>query len=98
MFVFDIFQSTALLSGRSIFHRLSILPALIPEREQEAAWRPVKTADGRFISLPYVKGRHRAEHVRQVRAWLARFRRTAPYPATAPAWLCQPRQLALTFR
>jgi len=70
-------------------------PSLPPEREQEAARRPVKTADGHFISLPHVKGRHRAEHVRQVRAWLGRFRQRACYPTAEPAWWRQPRQLAL---
>jgi hypothetical protein len=70
-------------------------PSLPPEREQEAAQRPVKTADGHFITLPHVRGRHRAEHVRQVRAWLAGFRRSACYPTSEPAWWRQPRQLAL---
>jgi hypothetical protein len=70
-------------------------PSLPPEREQEAAVLPVNTADGQQIMLPHVKGRHRAEHVRQVRAWLAGFRRSAFYPATEPGWWRQPRQLAL---
>ena len=70
-------------------------PSLPPEREPQAAVGPVNTADGQQIMLPHVKGRHRAEHVRQVRAWLAGFRRSAFYPATEPGWWRQPRQLAL---
>ncbi len=70
-------------------------PSLPPEREWEAAPSPVRTADGQSLMLPRVRGLHRAEHVRQVRAWLARFRRTSHYCATEPAWLRQPRQLTL---
>jgi hypothetical protein len=70
-------------------------PSLPPQREREAARVGVKTADGQQIMLPRVRGLHRAEHVRQVRTWLARFRRTSHYRATEPAWLRQPRQLTL---
>jgi hypothetical protein len=70
-------------------------PSLPPEREREADRAAVKTAQGQQITLPRVRGLHRAEHVRQVRAWLARFRRTSHYRATEPAWLRQPRQLTL---
>jgi hypothetical protein len=72
-------------------------PILSPQREQEAALSSVKAYDGKRISLPHVMGLHRAEHVRQVRAWLGRLRQTVYYPATEPRWLRQPRQMALAF-
>ena len=71
-------------------------PSLPPERETEANVAPVKAADGTCVLLPRVRGLHRAEQVRQVRAWLADFRHTPYYPATAPRWITEPSQLTLT--
>jgi len=70
-------------------------PSLPPEREQDAGCSSVKAADGTRILLPRVRGLHRAEHVRQVRAWLARFRDTPHYPSSEPRWIGEPRQLSL---
>jgi len=70
-------------------------PSLPPQREREAARVVVKTADGQQIMLPGVRGLHRGEHVRQVRAWLGCFRRSGHYRDREPAWLHQPRQLRL---
>ncbi|SRR6266487_132979 len=57
----------------------------------------VKASDGSFVQLPQMRGLHRAEHVRQVRAWLAHFRTTPHYPQKQPPWLRHPRQLSLPF-
>lgn len=72
-------------------------PSLPPAREQDAPVQSVQGACGSRISLPRVRGLHRAEHVRQVRHWLARFRDTSHYPATEPRWLGEPRQLTFSF-
>jgi hypothetical protein len=72
-------------------------PALPPEREQDAMIGAVKAADGTSILLPHVRGIHRAEHVRQVRVWLAHLRDTSHYPIGEPSWLRIPRQLTLAF-
>lgn len=58
-------------------------------------WGSVKGYDGSPLCIQQARGIHRAEHVRQVRAWLQHFRLTRHYPQGEPQWLIQPRQLIL---
>jgi hypothetical protein len=55
----------------------------------------VKGYDGSRVPVQEARGIHRAEHVRQVRAWLTAFRSTRHYPRTLPHYITQPRQMSL---
>ena len=58
---------------------------------------PVRSYTGSTLHIQEARGLHRAEHVRQVREWLACFRETIHYPRSIPRFLTQPRQLQLAM-
>lgn len=75
-----------------------VAPAKLPQcDEADKVYSLVKGHNGTLVRIEHSRGVHRAEHVRQVRAWLRQFRFTPYYPQVQPLWLTQPQQLLLAM-